>query len=443
MSIRQEIKELRQERGECIQKAGDILAREEEEERQLTDQEHQRWERLHDRADELKGEIEELGEDAEKRRRQEQAEESLAGTEGPASGRPDPEGRDLGGEQATAGDGEDEGPEYRDAFWKYIRHGMSDLEAEERQMVERRSARIDVDAAEAFLSEEARALTTGTGSSGGFTVPEDFADTLTEAEKQFGGMRRSRAEVIDTDNGRDLPWPSNDDTGNKGSLLSENTQVSETDVTFAETILGSFTYSSDLIRVPVQLLQDSAFDLEEWLPMKLGERIGRITNEHYTTGTGSSQPNGVVTASTKGADAANAGTVEYDDFVNLQHAVDPAYRDNGEWMLSDIGVREAKKIKDGQGNPIWQPGLADEARDTILGDPYVVNNDMANPGTGNKSVLYGDMSLYKIRAVQDVRTMVLRERYADFLQVGFLAFARRDGDLIDAGTNPVQHLLHP
>lgn len=425
-------KELRQKRAELIEQAGEILAREEEEDRSLTADEVERWNKLHDEADELKEKIE-------RAERQEEREAGLSEVGEPRAGRPpvDPE------EATTEGrSGEKEEDLEERAFWNFVRYGMSALPEEQRKVMESRQTHLDA-SGEVNIPEEIRALAAGTGSAGGFSVPEGVMQDIVSAEKAFGGMRQTRAEVITTSDGRDIPIPQDDDTSNKGAILSENTQISEQDITFSSTTLSAFMYTSKLVRVSLQLLQDAAFDLQSWLPDKLGTRIGRITNEHFTTGTGSSQPNGVVTASTKGADAQNAASLAYDDFVTLQHAVDPAYQRNGEWMLSNAGIREAKLILDGDGRPIWQQGMSVGEPDRILGDPFIVNQDVADPASAAKSVLYGDFNPYHIRDVEDVQLMVLRERYADFLQVGFFAFVRRDGDLIDAGTNPVQHLLHP
>jgi HK97 family phage major capsid protein len=278
-------------------------------------------------------------------------------------------------------------------------------------------------------------------SAGGYTIPEDFYNKLTDALKFYGGMRQSRAEIIRSTSGADLPMPTDDDTSNSGAILDENTQVGEQDITFGVVILGAYMYTSKLVRVSLQLLQDSAFDLESWLARKLGERIGRATNNHFTVGTGTAQPNGVVTAASEGkvGDTGQTTSVTYGDLVDLFHAVDRDYRQNGEWMMHDSSLKALKKLEDNDGRPLWQPGLAVREPDTILGKPYIVNNDVPVMGVDAKSILFGDFSLYKIRDVLGVQVLRLQERYADFLQVGFLAFSRHDGDLLDAGTAPIKY----
>jgi HK97 family phage major capsid protein len=148
-----------------------------------------------------------------------------------------------------------------------------------------------------------------------------------------------------------------------------------------------------------------------------------------------------VTASTLGKTGANGQTtsVTYADLVDLMHSVDPAYRGNAVWMLHDSTLKAIKKLVDSQGRPLWSAGLASGDPDTILGSRFVVNQSMPVMAASAKSILYGDCSKYLIRDVSDIQLVRLNERYGEYHQVGFLAFYRGDGDLLDAGTNPVKH----
>jgi len=288
---------------------------------------------------------------------------------------------------------------------------------------------------------ERRAQAVGTGAAGGFTVPEDFWRSLEESLLAFGGMREV-STVIRTDSGADLPVPTTDDTANKGVILAENTAVAEQDVTFGQIVLQAFKYSSKMIRVSVELLQDSAFNLSEFLGRALGERIGRITNDHFSVGTGTGEPRGIVVASSAGKTGLTGQTtsVIYDDLVDLQHSIDPAYRAQGaRWMFHDTTLASLKKLKDLNNLPLWIAGMASREPDRILGDTYVINQSMAVMAANAKSILYGALQKYMIRDVRGVTLVRLDERFADFHQVAFLAFSRHDGDLIDAGTDPVKH----
>ncbi|MED5458632.1 MAG: phage major capsid protein, partial [Pseudomonadota bacterium] len=149
------------------------------------------------------------------------------------------------------------------------------------------------------MRREMRAQSVGTASAGGDLVPEGFVYELERALLAYGGMRQV-SSTIRTESGNDLPWPTVNDTSNAGAILAENTEVSEQDVTFGSTTLGAFKYTSKLVRVSEELMQDSAFNLTSELGSLLGERIARILNTHFTTGSGSGQPMGVVEASPVG-----------------------------------------------------------------------------------------------------------------------------------------------
>ena len=294
--------------------------------------------------------------------------------------------------------------------------------------------------------EKRAAMGVASGSIGLYTSPDSPMGALERALLAFGGMRQV-ATVIRTASGSDLPIPTNDDTSNKGAILAENTQVSEVDATFGQLVLNSFKYSSKLVLVARELLEDSAINVPEMIGKILGERIGRIQNDHFTTGDASSKPNGVVTAGSAGVTATGlTATVTYDLLMDLIHSLDPAYRPNARFMFHDGGLKMLKKVKvlqysgDTTGQPLWQPSLVAGAPDTIAGYSYIVNQSMTTPATSVKSILFGDFSKYIIRDVQDIRLVRMDERYADYDQVGFTAFMRSDGDLLDAGTHPVKIL---
>ena len=283
---------------------------------------------------------------------------------------------------------------------------------------------------------------------GHYTVPNETMRALEEALLAYGGLRQL-ATVIRTQSGASLPIPTTNDTSNEGAILAENTQEStETDPAFSQLVLESYKYSSRKILVSIEFLQDNAINAAEVIGRMLGERIGRITHRHFTVGTGNGQPNGVVTAATTSAVTTAAATaITRDELIDLKHSVDPAYRDMGaRFMFNDTTLKLLKKIKvpqysgDTAGIPLWQAGMTVGQPDTIDGDPYTINQHMAAPTAGLKSVAYGLFSKYLIRDVMNVMLMRLDELYAEYGQVAFLAFSRHDGDLLDAGTHPVKYL---
>lgn len=290
---------------------------------------------------------------------------------------------------------------------------------------------------------ERRALSVVSGAAGGYLVPEGFVPQIEVSLLQFGGVRQI-ATIQRTDTGADLPWPTVDDTANKGELLGENTAAAEQDVAFGQIIFRAYKYSSKLIKVPVELLEDSAFDLVTFLGERMGERIGRIQNDHFTTGTGASQPKGIVEASGLGVTAASATAIAADELFDLVHSVDPAYRNmpGTAWMMHDSILKAVRKLKSTTNEYLWgPPGMDGRPADSLLGYPVVVNQSMAGTiATGNKTLLFGDLGKYMVRDVATIRLRRLVERYADADQEGFVAFLRSDGNLLDAGTDPVKHL---
>ncbi|MER7738886.1 phage major capsid protein [Streptomyces sp. NPDC096538] len=317
--------------------------------------------------------------------------------------------------------GPDRAEAYANAWRSWMREGTTELTSEERTAL--RTGWVD--------GKELRAQGVATGAAGGYLVPAPFRAKMVEAQKFWSSMR-DVAEVITTETGATLPWPTNDDTANVGAILAENTQVTEQDVTLGQADVGAYMYTSKLVRVSLQLLNDSAFDVESWLAGKLGQRIGRAQNAHFTTGTGTAQPEGVQTNAVIGKTGATGQTtsVTYDDLIDLIHSVDPAYRLSGRarWMLNDATLASARKLKDGQNRPLWEPSIQVGVPDGLLGYQYTVNQDMPVMAANAKSILFGDFFAgYLIRDVQDVQLLRLSERYADYLQVGFLGFARTDG----------------
>lgn len=321
---------------------------------------------------------------------------------------------------------------YRDAWAAHARFGGAALTSEQRTALTSGYTVITANG-------EQRAAGTGT-TAGGYFVPQGFRQTIIQKLKAYGQVRDA-ATIISTDTGNTLPWPTNDDTGNVGAILAENTAVTEQDVVLGQAQLGAYMYTSKLIRVSLQLLQDSAFDFETFLAGRFAERLGRATNAHFTTGTGTAQPQGIVTGATTGVTGAvgTTTTVTFNSLVSLIHSVDPAYRTaNSKFMMNDASLAAIRIIRDdsggaGIGRPLWEPSIQPGVPDSLLGYPVVVNNDMATMAANARSILFGDFAAgYVIRDVLGIQSLRLEERYADFLQVGFLAFLRTDGLVQDS-----------
>lgn len=290
------------------------------------------------------------------------------------------------------------------------------------------------------------------GSGGGYFVPVGMVHEIETALKYYGPML-DVADVIETASGQPLPWPTQNDTGTVGAIIGEGTQVTtESDLTISNMVLNAYKYTTNLIKVSIELLQDSAFDLDAYLKDQCAIRLGRILNTHFTVGTGSSQPNGIVHAATAGPTAVGASgndggsetggtSVGSDDYIALEHSVDPSYRKGSIYMFNDSTLKSTKMLKDKYGRPLWLPGLAANDPDTINGYGYAINNDMAAIAVNAKTITFGQHKKYKVRRVKDFTMLRLVERFADYGQVAFLGFARYDGNLLDAGTHPVKYLV--
>lgn len=291
-------------------------------------------------------------------------------------------------------------------------------------------------------------MSTTTGSEGGYTVQTDIAKTVADALKEYGGIR-SVATVIQTEIGNPMSFPTSDGTSEIGELIPENASATNQDPSFSTLSLNVFKFSSKDIAVPIELLQDSSVDIEAFVLKRITDRLGRITNQMFTVGTGIAQPRGIVTASTLGITGAagQTTTITYDDLIDLVHSVDPAYRASSQcgFMLHDTTMREIRKLKDDNGRPVFMPGydgLADAMPDTILGYPVTINQDMPVMAANAKSVLFGDMSRYYVRDVlQNILHRFEDSVYAKKGQVGFLAWARSGGNLIDVG-GAVKHYVN-
>jgi len=313
---------------------------------------------------------------------------------------------------------------------------------------------------------EFRDLGIGSNALGGYLVPQGFVYELEIAMKFFGGMLEV-ARIMDTATGQPLPYPTMNDTTVTGEIVGEGAQVSDVDAAFGHLVLNAWKYSTKMVKVSLELLQDSAFDLEAYLKEAFAIRLGRILNTHFTTGSGTNQPNGIVTAAVAndgtpqawgsgsgpgipliaGGSAGNDGgsetgtnSIGSQDLVNLEHSVDRLYRKGARYMMHDTSLRYLKQLLDKYGRPLWLPGIAANAPDTINGYPYTINNDVAQIAASANTVLFGRLDKYIVRRVKELSILTLVERFADYGQRAFIGFARYDGNLLDAGTHPVNYL---
>lgn len=282
------------------------------------------------------------------------------------------------------------------------------------------------------------AMSVGSQAGGGFWVPDAAMQRIEKAMLWFGGMRQF-AELIETDDGADLPWPVYDDTANSGRRLAENTAATQTDLTVGVRTFKAYVYTSDEVLVSVALLQDRPDLAEGILADALGERVARAQNTEFTTYAAGDGPQGVVPAVISALTAAATGAVTADELQRLKYAVNRDYRSHpsAAYMMADATLGSALRLTDGNGQYIFtNPNSGDEPR--IWGSPVVVNNDVPALATTNRAVLFGKGHAAKIRQVKGFQLLRMDERYAPQLSVSFLGFARADSGYINAGQDPIQ-----
>jgi HK97 family phage major capsid protein len=341
--------------------------------------------------------------------------------------RPDPR-RPGAGAQADGDDGAD-APTYREAFAEFIRAGgvQADMRPEARDVL--RSG---------FAPVEKRAQLAGTTTAGGFTVPTELQAILVKSMVAWGPMYdEDICTTITTASGNPLPLPTIDDTTKTLSVTAEGVTLADTgakDAVFGQRQLDAFSYNTEWIRVSYELANDSIFNMEQLLGDLLGERLGRRANQELTVGDGTGDPNGIVTAATLGVTAASATAITWDEVMGLEHSVDPAYRQSPKcrYMFHDNILLALRRLKDGQGNYLWQMGdVKGGYPDTFNGRKYSINQAMAGTqATTARVVLFGDFSKYYVRKVGAPIIGAIQDK--DFWPgFGIAGYIRIDGELVD------------
>lgn len=285
--------------------------------------------------------------------------------------------------------------------------------------------------------------TAGTAAAGGYTVPTELADFIDKAMKDWGPMYdEDICTPINTTAGNSMKIPTIDDTAKSAGAHTEGTALTDDgseDATFGQASLDAYVADTEWIKWSFELAQDSIFNVEQLLGQLLGERLGRKANAWLTTGTGASQPNGVVTASSLGITTALDTAFTSDELIDLQHSVNAAYRRSpkARWMFSDQTLKVIRKLKDGDGNYLWQMGdVRSGAPATLLDHPYSINDDMPSIATGAKPILFGDFGRYYVRRVGRQVIGVVRERF--WPDLGIAGLVRLDGEIGQAGA--IKHL---
>ena len=273
------------------------------------------------------------------------------------------------------------------------------------------------------------ALQIGTDSEGGYLVPDEYERTLVEALEEEN-IFRQLAKIIQTSSGdRKIPVVA---TKGTASWIDEEGAYLESDDSFGQVSIGAYKLGT-MIKVSEELLNDSVFDLESYISREFARRIGAKEEESFFTGDGTGKPLGVL-AETGGAEvgvtAASATAITADELIDLFYSLKAPYRRNAVWVLNDSTIKAIRKLKDNQGQYLWQPSLTAGAPDLLLGKPVRTSAYMPAIAADAKTIAFGDFSYYWIADRQGRSFKRLNELYAATGQVGFLASQRVDGKLI-------------
>lgn len=310
---------------------------------------------------------------------------------------------------------------YRAAFREFLAAGarMDDISAETR-------------AALRAGATEARVQTGTTGATGGFTVPETLANFIEIAAAAHGPMWDANvATVMTTDSGATIPIPGVDDTASETDAHTEGNEAADDnsgDITIVKTDLAAYTRATPWIKWAFELAQDSNFSWESLLGDLIGERVGRTANRLLTVGAGTTEPLGFLTAAGVGFTALSQTVVTFDNLLELEHSVDPAYRANPKvrYQMHDQSVKAFRMIKDGNGRYVWNDGdVTKGVPATLNGKPVSFNQAMPQIAANATPVAFGDFSKYFVRKVGGVRLGVANEKF--FPNLGMAGVFRFDG----------------
>lgn len=277
--------------------------------------------------------------------------------------------------------------------------------------------------------EVMNALQVGTDSEGGYLVPDEFEHTLVEA-LQEENIFRKLAHIIQTASGdRKIPVVASKGTA---SWVDEEGSITESDDSFGQVSIGAYKLGT-LIKISNELLNDSVFPLEGYISKEFARRIGAKEEDSFFNGDGDGKPVGIF-HSTGGAQvgvtAASTSAITADEIIDLFYSLGAPYRKKAVWVLNDATVKSIRKLKDGNGNYLWQPALTADTPDTLLGRPVYTSTSVPTIASGAKVIAFGDFSFYWIADRQGRIFKKLSELYATTDQTGFVATQRVDGKLI-------------
>ena len=383
------IAEMRQKRGELWDRAKAFLNEHADENGMMSAEDTATYERMEQ-------ELDSFGAAIDRQERAERLERELnVPTSEMLTSRPE---KNAPGKQGRASD------EYRDAFWRMVRD---------------RSASYTV----------YNALQIGTDSEGGYLCPDEYERTLIQALEEENKLR-SLCKVIRTSSGdRKIPLVASHGTA---SWVDEEGVIPESDDSFGQITLGAHKVAS-IIKVSDELLQDSVFDVESYIATEFARRVGDAEEAAFIVGDGAGKPIGMLhetNGAATGVTAASATAITADELIDLVYSLKAPYRKRAIFLFNDQTIKSIRKLKDGNGQFLWQPGLQQGQPNTLLGYSYETSTHMPLIGAGAKPILFGDLSSYWIADREGRSIKRLNELYATTGQVGFRVTQRLDGRLV-------------
>jgi HK97 family phage major capsid protein len=272
------------------------------------------------------------------------------------------------------------------------------------------------------------------GAAGGFLVPTELMASAFEKHMLYTANLRNYCKVLRTNGGNEIDIPTVDDTAVKGSIVAENAVKPVSDVTFSQVQLKAYKYTSGIVLVSMELLQDSAISIPELLGELLAARIARIQADHFALGTGTGQPQGYAVGAGDGGTTTATGAISVDDLLALRNKVDLAYRQNGSFVMSDSTLAAVQKLRFATtGEPVFVTDYRDPmAPVRLFGHPIVIDNSLPAVTTaGGVAAVFGDLSKYIIRDAMGLTLKRSDERYFEFNQSAFLAEMRTDAKVVN------------
>ena len=280
------------------------------------------------------------------------------------------------------------------------------------------------------VSYEVRnALSEGVDSEGGYLVPDEFENTLVSGMEEEGSIR-SLAHVFTTSNGvHKIPVVR---TKGSANWIDEGGSYGDSDDVFGQEQIDAHKVGT-VIKVSEELLNDSAFDLEKYFQEEFARRIGAKEEEAFINGDGNKKPTGILNV-TGGAEigvtAASEKAITADEIIDLYYSIKAPYRKNAVWILNDSTVRAVRKLKDSNGQYLWQPSLQAGQPDRLLGYEIYTSPYAPTLAAGALSIAFGDFQSYWIADRTGRTVQRLNELYSTNGQVGFVATERVDGKII-------------